>query len=46
VEEGVETILDVGACDEVAEGVECALGFWVHRYASSRGIRSPLSSDA
>jgi hypothetical protein len=30
VEEGVEAILDVGACDEVAEGVECALGFWVH----------------
>jgi hypothetical protein len=30
VQEGVEAGLDVGACDEVAEGVECVLGFWVH----------------
>jgi hypothetical protein len=44
VEQCIEAILDVGACDEVAEGVECVLGFWVHRHASSRGIRSPLSS--
>jgi hypothetical protein len=46
VELGVEAGLNVGACDEVAQGVECALGFWVHSHASSRGIRSPLSRAA